>query len=89
MPKSEYIINGEISKIISDHSGIDLKKHKLDDNTDLYEVGMKSLASVQLMFALEAVFKIKFPDKMLKRTTFRSPATIRKAVQTLQGCSQP
>jgi acyl carrier protein len=50
---------------------------------------MKSLASVQLMFALEAAFEIRFPDRMLRRTTFRSPAAIRKAVQTLQKCSQP
>ena len=50
---------------------------------------MKSFASVQLMLALEEAFDIEFPDGMMKRNTFRSPAAIEKAVQSLMNASDP
>ena len=85
MLNSLGMMKKQIHEIIYDHAGIELKNFRLDDDTDLYKHGMKSFASVQLMMALEDVFDVEFPDGMLKRTTFRSPAAIEKAIQTLKS----
>jgi acyl carrier protein len=81
-------MKSQIREIIFDHAGIDLSHLKLEEDTDLYKAGMKSFASVQLMLALEDVFDVEFTDAMLKRTTFRSPAAIEKAIQTLKDSSE-
>jgi acyl carrier protein len=77
----------EIHGIIMDHSGLGSTISALEDNTDLYRAGMKSFASVQLMLALEDTFEIEFPERMLTRATFRSPAAIEQAVKALQTSS--
>ncbi len=56
---------------------------EFDTDTDLYRVGMKSFASVQLMLALEEAFEIEFPEEMLNRATFRSLGSIQRAVASL------
>ena len=83
------VMKNQILEIIFDHAGLGPGDIKLDENTDLYGVGMKSFASVQLMLALEEAFDIEFPDGMMKRNTFRSPAAIEKAVQSLMNASDP
>ncbi len=83
------MMKNQIREIIVDHAGIELNNVKLEEDTDLYKIGMKSFASVQLMLALEDVFDVEFPDGMLKRTTFRSPAAIEKAIQSLKTTSEP
>ncbi len=88
MAYSTQLMKTQIREIIFDHAGLELCGLRLDDDTDLYKVGMKSFASVQLMLALEDVFDIEFPDEMLKRTTFRSPDAIENAVQTLRNSSE-
>jgi len=55
----------------------------LSDTSDLYEAGMTSFASVQLMLALEEAFDIEFPERMLNRRLFSSIATIRAALDEL------
>ncbi|XOV81706.1 MAG: acyl carrier protein [bacterium] len=51
-------------------------------DTDLYDAGMSSHASVKLMLGLEDAFDIEFPDEALERETF---ASIQSIVQTIQG----
>ena len=58
---------------------------KLGDQDDLFQAGLSSHASVNLMLALEGGFDIEFPDEMLKRATFESIASISDAVETLLG----
>jgi acyl carrier protein len=55
----------------------------VDDDTDLFEVGMTSHASVNVMLALEDAFDVEFPDRMLTRNTFASVASIRAALTEL------
>jgi acyl carrier protein len=55
----------------------------LTDESDLYQAGMTSHASVNVMLALEGQFDIEFPDRMLKRGVFESIAAIRAAVDEL------
>ena len=53
------------------------------DTADLYEAGMTSFGSVQLMLALEEQFDIEFPERMLNRKLFSSIANIKAALDEL------
>ena len=55
--------------------------------TDLYQAGMSSHASVNLMLALEDAFDLEFPERLLRRQTFESIAAIREAVEELLPAS--
>lgn len=55
----------------------------LADDGDLYQAGMTSHASVNLMLALENEFDVEFPDHMLKRSVFESVASIAAALDEL------
>lgn len=55
----------------------------IGDTSDLYEAGMTSFGSVQLMLALEEAFDIEFPERMLNRRLFSSVSTIAAALDEL------
>jgi acyl carrier protein len=55
----------------------------LGENDDLFEKGLDSFGSVQLMLALEDRFEIEFPDSLLNRRSFSSIAVIRDTVAKL------
>jgi acyl carrier protein len=74
----------EIRKIISDHARLPVDVHSLAVDADLYQAGMTSHASVNVMLALEDHFDIEFPDRMLKRSVFESIASIAVALEELQ-----
>ncbi|MEQ8692980.1 MAG: acyl carrier protein [Pseudomonadales bacterium] len=56
----------------------------LNADTDLYDAGMSSHASVKLMLSLEDAFDIEFPDEALERDTFASISAIIKAIAGIQ-----
>ncbi|PZN59393.1 MAG: acyl carrier protein [Proteobacteria bacterium] len=55
----------------------------LADDANLYDAGLTSFASVQIMLALEEEFDIEFPEAMLTRRTFSSIAHMADAVSQL------
>jgi acyl carrier protein len=55
----------------------------LRDDDDLYQHGLSSHASVNVMLGLESAFDIEFPDVLLRRDTFKSVASIRAALASL------
>ena len=57
----------------------------LADSDDLYEAGLTSFGSVQLMIALEEAFDLEFPERMLTRRTFSSIDAIARSVSELAG----
>lgn len=61
--------------------GVDLDS--LGDEDSLYDAGMSSRASVNLMLALESEFQIEIPDRLLRRDVFKSVASIADAIRTL------
>ncbi len=73
----------EIREILSEHARLPVGVDGLADNADLYQAGMTSHASVNVMLALEGKFDIEFPDRMLKRGVFESISTMRAAVEEL------
>ena len=55
----------------------------LASDADLYDAGLTSFASVQLMLGLEEAFDVEFPESMLNRKTFSSISAIEKALGEL------
>jgi acyl carrier protein len=74
-----------IRRILKEHGRLSRDVDTLGPESDLYEAGMTSHASVNVMLALEGEFEIEFPDQMLKRSVFESIAAIAAAVGELRG----
>jgi acyl carrier protein len=74
-----------IRRIIRDHGRLPVDVDELADEADLFQAGMTSHASVNVMLALEDAFDIEFPDHMLKRSVFESVASIRAALEELSA----
>lgn len=72
-----------VRQIIREHGRLAVDVDSLGDDADLYEAGMTSHASVNLMLALEGAFDIEFPDAMLRRNVFESVSAIGDALRTL------
>jgi len=60
----------------------------LKDSDDLYENGMTSHATVNVMLALEDTFDVEFPDAVLRRTSFQSIGTIQQLLESI-GVQEP
>lgn len=69
-----------IRAILAAHGRLGVEAANLAAGDDLYAAGMTSLASVNVMLALESEFDIEFPDTMLNRSAFSSVAAIEAAV---------
>ncbi|MFO1338258.1 MAG: acyl carrier protein [Burkholderiaceae bacterium] len=72
-----------IRAILAQHAKLAKDANTLADDADLYQAGMSSHASVNVMLALEGAFDIEFPDHMLTRSVFASVDAIRSAVEEL------
>jgi acyl carrier protein len=72
-----------IREVVARHARLGVDVSALDDSADLYQAGMTSHASVNLMLALEDEFDVEFPDRLLKRSVFESIAAIRAALDEL------
>jgi acyl carrier protein len=73
----------QIRDILSEHARMPADASTLSDGDDLYDSGMTSHASVQVMLALEEAFDVEFPDSMLTRSVFGSIASISAALEQL------
>ena len=72
-----------IRRVLRDHARLGIDAEKLGHESDLYQSGMTSHASVNVMLALEGEFDVEFPDHMLKRNVFRSIGSIERALREL------
>lgn len=75
----------EIRQILRDHGRLAVDVDSLSTDADLYQAGMTSHASVNVMLALEDAFDVEFPDAMLRRSSFESVGAIESAVSELQA----
>ena len=73
----------QIRNVLRDHGRLTQEVSGLRADDDLYQFGMTSHASVNVMLALEGAFNIEFPDRMLKRSVFCSIASIDRALTEL------
>ena len=78
-------ITTKIREILTEHGRLSKDVPSLADDGDLYQAGMTSHASVNVMLALEGAFDVEFPDAMLRRSVFESIAAIRTAIEELTG----
>jgi acyl carrier protein len=76
-------VESQIKSVLRDHGRLNKDVGLLDSSADLYQAGMTSHASVNVMLALEGVFDVEFPDHMLKRNVFSSIQSIRSALSEL------
>ncbi len=80
-------IDSEIRQILKNHARLPVDVESLSDQQDLYQAGMTSHASVNVMLALEDHFDIEFPDSMLKRSVFETVNAIAQALAELQAAT--
>lgn len=75
----------QIRQLLSAHARLLVPVDQLTDDSDLYEAGLTSLSTVNLMLAIEEHFDVEFLDRMLGRKTFGSIRTLAEAVTELRG----
>ncbi len=73
----------KIREILTSHGRLTESVDNLKDDSDLYQAGLTSLATVGLMLALEDEFDIEFPDSVLSRKTFGSINSIADTIEDL------
>ena len=78
----------QIRGIVAAHARLQVDVNSLDDEADLYQAGLTSLSSVNLMLALEEHFDVEFLDRMLNRRTFQSIRSISEAIGELTGAAR-
>ena len=79
------MMDDRIRRIVAEHGRLSLDVAQLRNDASLYQAGLTSHASVNLMLAIEESFGIEFPERMLRRRTFESIASIATAVAELTG----
>lgn len=75
----------DIRAVLVEHGRLTRPVDTLADEADLYQAGMTSHASVNVMLALEGRLGIEFPDRMLRRSVFESVASIKAAIEELKA----
>lgn len=75
----------QVRAVIAQYGKLPEGAGSISSTADLYQAGLTSHASVNVMLALEDEFDIEFPDAMLKKATFASIAAISEAVERIQG----
>ncbi|GAP35849.1 acyl carrier protein [Piscinibacter sakaiensis] len=78
-------LDAGIRSVLKQHGRLSQDADTLADDADLYQAGMSSHASVNVMLGLEGQFDVEFPDRMLTRSVFSSIAAIRAALDELLG----
>lgn len=60
----------------------------LTADADLYQHGLTSHGTVNVMLGLEDRLQVEFPDTLLRKSTFQSIRSIREALISM-GCAGP
>ncbi len=74
-----------VRQVLADQGRLATSAHELAPSDSLYDAGMTSHASVNVMLALEDAFDIEFPDRMLNRNVFETIDAISAALEELTG----
>ena len=74
---------GVIREVLAQHGSLSVDVNTLTAESDLYDAGLTSLATVGVMLALEDRFNVEFPESMLRRKTFESMDSIADAISEL------
>jgi acyl carrier protein len=74
-----------IRSILAEHGRLPVDVATIGDEDDLYQAGLTSHATVNVMLALEDELDVEFPESMLRKSTFESIFAIRTALSELNG----
>ena len=72
-----------IREVLSVQGRLTVDPGQIAGDANLYELGLTSHASVNVMLALEDRFDIEFPDEALTKATFASIESIERVVADL------
>ena len=75
----------QIRDVLRAHGRLNRDVDQVAAGDDLYQSGLTSHASVNVMLALESAFDVEFPDRMLKRSVFGSIESIGRAIDELRS----
>jgi acyl carrier protein len=75
----------KIRQVLAEHARLGV--NVIADSADLFQAGMTSHASVNVMLAIEDAFDIEFPDSMLKRSVFETIDAIAAAIDELEAAT--
>jgi acyl carrier protein len=78
-------VEDEIRKILVENTTLAVGESSLTDDTDLFNAGMTSYASVAMMMSLEDHFGVVFPDFMIRWHTFQTITALADVVRLLLG----
>lgn len=78
-------VDEQIRRVLAEHARLPVEVGTLSDQSDLFQAGMTSHASVNVMLALEEAFDVEFPESMLRKATFESVSSIRSALAELEA----
>lgn len=73
----------KIRAVVAKHARLSVDANTLSEDSDLYEAGLTSLTTVNLMLAIEDAFNIEFPDNKLGRKTFESIRSMSEVIEEL------
>lgn len=79
------MVSESIRSILSEHAKLSCDISGLHDDADLYDAGLTSLNTVNVMLALEEEFDVEFDDEMLVRSTFQSVSSLADAIEQLRN----
>jgi acyl carrier protein len=72
-----------IRAVLAKHARLSVDAALPGADDDLYDAGMTSHATVNVMLALEGEFDVEFPDELLKRSVFTSISSINDALASI------
>lgn len=82
---SDLNILDTVRRIMAESGRLGVDAATLPPDADLYDAGLSSMATVQVMLAIEEAFDLEFPDRLLNRRTFRSLGALSLAVAELRA----
>ncbi len=74
-----------IREILAEHARLSVDASQLGDDADLYQVGLSSHGTVNVMLALEDAFDVEVPDDLMRKSTFQSIAAIARHDRVADG----
>jgi acyl carrier protein len=76
-------VDATIKAVLEAQGRLPVSVETLHETDDLFDNGLTSHASVNVMLALEDAYDFEFPDELLVKSTFESIAAIRNALNSL------
>jgi acyl carrier protein len=73
----------QIRDILARHGRLSVDIAQISDDGDLYQAGLTSLITVNLLLAIEDHFDVEFPDELLSRRTFQPIGALAEVVEDL------